>query len=63
MWAGLGYDGYIVNKLNKLKSFGAIAYLISGLAGLLLYKRTVFKIIFDDKTDRRKLFDDFVWNL
>ena len=47
--AGLGYDGYIVNKLNKLKSFGAIAYLLSGLAGLLLYKRTVFKIIFDDK--------------
>ncbi|MEE9408787.1 MAG: diacylglycerol kinase family protein [Polaribacter sp.] len=47
--AGLGYDGYIVNKLNSLKRFGAIAYLLSGLAGLLFYKKTVFKIIFDDK--------------
>ena len=47
--AGLGYDGYIVNKLNKLKKFGAIAYLLSGLAGLFLYKKTVFKIIIDGK--------------
>ncbi|MGJ8743281.1 diacylglycerol/lipid kinase family protein [Polaribacter sp.] len=48
--AGLGYDGYIVNKLKKLKRFGAIAYLLSGLAGLIFYKKSVFKIIFDDKT-------------
>ena len=48
--AGLGYDGYIVNKLNSLKMFGAIAYLLSGLAGLFFYKKTIFKIIFNDKT-------------
>jgi YegS/Rv2252/BmrU family lipid kinase len=48
--AGLGYDGYIVNKLKTLKRFGSIAYLLSGLAGLLFYKKSVFKIIFDDKT-------------
>ena len=47
--AGLGYDGYIVNKLKTLKRFGSISYLLSGLAGLLLYKKSVFKIIFDDK--------------
>ena len=47
--AGLGYDGYIVNKLKTLKSFGSLAYILSGIAGLLLYKKTVFKIIFDDK--------------
>ena len=47
--AGLGYDGYIVNKLNKLKRFGSIAYLLSGLAGLLLYKKSTFKIEFDSK--------------
>jgi diacylglycerol kinase family enzyme len=28
--AGLGYDGYIVNKLKTLKRFGSIAYLLSG---------------------------------
>lgn len=48
--AGVGYDGYIVNKLKKLKRFGAIAYLLSGLAGLLFYKKSTFKIIFDHKT-------------
>ena len=48
--AGLGYDGYIVNKLKKLKKFGAIAYLLSGLAGFLFYKKTVFKINFNSKS-------------
>ncbi|MDO6743294.1 diacylglycerol kinase family lipid kinase [Tenacibaculum soleae] len=42
--AGIGYDGYVVNKLNKLKRFGPIAYLLSGIAGLLLYKKTIFTI-------------------
>lgn len=47
--AGLGYDGYIVHKLKTLKRFGSIAYILSGLAGLFFYKKSVFKIIFDDK--------------
>ena len=47
--AGIGYDGYVVNKLNKLKRFGAIAYLLSGIAGLFLYKKTAFKIEVNDK--------------
>lgn len=46
--AGLGYDGYIVHKLNKLKRFGSIAYLLAGLYGLLFYKKCTFKIIFDE---------------
>lgn len=48
--AGIGYDGYVVNKLNTLKKFGAIAYLLSGIAGLLLYKKTTFTIQIDDTT-------------
>ena len=47
--AGLGYDGYIVYKLKKLKHLGSIAYLLSGLAGLLFYKKTFLKINFNDK--------------
>ncbi|WP_158839755.1 diacylglycerol/lipid kinase family protein [Polaribacter sp. L3A8] len=47
--AGLGYDGYIVNKLKSLKKFGSIAYLLAGIYGLLFYKKSIFKIIFDDK--------------
>ena len=47
--AGIGYDGYVVNKLNKLKRFGAIAYLLSGISGLFLYKKTSFKIEMNNK--------------
>jgi YegS/Rv2252/BmrU family lipid kinase len=52
--AGLGYDGYIVHKLKTLKHFGSIAYLLSGLAGLLFYKKTIFKITFNNKTIKAK---------
>lgn len=47
--AGLGYDGYIVNKLKSLKKFGEISYFLAGIYGLLFYKKSAFKIIFDDK--------------
>ncbi|MBA6156731.1 diacylglycerol kinase family lipid kinase [Tenacibaculum sp. S7007] len=52
--AGIGYDGYVVNKLNKLKRFGPIAYLLSGIAGLLLYKKTSFKVEINNKTIETK---------
>ncbi|WP_082868206.1 diacylglycerol/lipid kinase family protein [Tenacibaculum ovolyticum] len=52
--AGIGYDGYVVNKLNKLKKFGAIAYLLSGIAGLFLYKKTKFTIEVDNKSIKTK---------
>lgn len=52
--AGIGYDGYVVNKLNTLKRFGPIAYLLSGVAGLLLYKRTTFKIELNNKVIETK---------
>lgn len=48
--AGIGYDGYIVHKLKTLKHLGSIAYLLSGLAGLLFYKKTFLTIIFNNKT-------------
>jgi YegS/Rv2252/BmrU family lipid kinase len=47
--AGIGYDGYVVNKLKKLKRFGGIAYLLSGISGLLFYKKSVFNIEIDGK--------------
>jgi YegS/Rv2252/BmrU family lipid kinase len=47
--AGLGYDGYIVTKLKYLKDFGGIAYLLSGLAGLFFYKKSIFKIYINNK--------------
>ena len=46
--AGLGYDGFIVNKLKKLKPFGSLSYLLAGAYGLLFYKKSVFKVSFDE---------------
>ncbi|CAM1357784.1 diacylglycerol/lipid kinase family protein [Tenacibaculum xiamenense] len=42
--AGIGYDGYVVNKLNKLKHLGSIAYLLSGISGMLFYKKNSYEI-------------------
>lgn len=47
--AGIGYDGYVVNKLKSLKKFGGIAYLLSGLYGLLLYKKSTYSIYIQEK--------------
>lgn len=47
--AGTGYDGYVVKKLNALKKLGSIAYLISGLQGLLFYKSFKYNIRFENK--------------
>ena len=52
--AGIGYDGYVVSKLKKLKRFGGIAYLLSGLAGLLLYKPVDFIIEINGKKLKEK---------
>ena len=39
--AGVGFDGYVANKVGKYKNFGAIAYLIGALLGLFSFR--VFK--------------------
>lgn len=48
--AGIGYDGYVVSKLKKLKKIGGIAYLLSGFYGLLSYKKSKFKIEVNNQT-------------
>ncbi|WP_397444884.1 diacylglycerol/lipid kinase family protein [Polaribacter sp. R77954] len=52
--AGLGYDGYIVHKLNTLKKFGAISYLLAGIYGLFFYKKSIFTIYCNDILLREK---------
>lgn len=52
--AGLGFDGYVINKLNNFKKFGAIGYLIAGINSLLSYDISKFKISFNDKTIETK---------
>lgn len=52
--AGIGYDGYVVNKLKKLKRFGGIAYLLSGIYGLLFYKKSNFTIELNNQIFKEK---------
>lgn len=47
--AGIGYDGYVVHKLNSLKRLGSISYILSGLYGLLFYKKPRLKVVIQDK--------------
>ena len=44
----------MVHKLKNLKRFGGIAYLLSGLAGLLLYKPVDFTIEINEKKFQEK---------
>mgnify|MGYP006074315577 CR=1 FL=1 len=48
--AGLGYDGYIAKKLQKIKRLGALSYLIAGIYGMLFYKKSIFKITMNQIT-------------
>lgn len=36
--AGIGFDGFVVSKVGKYKSLGALAYLIGAIAGLFSFK-------------------------
>ena len=36
--AGIGFDGYVVNHMEKYKRFGALSYLIGALFGLFSFK-------------------------
>jgi len=47
--AGLGFDGYVIHKLNNFKKFGAISYLLAGISSLIRYKKSKFKIYFKNK--------------
>ncbi|CAL2091226.1 Transcription regulator (contains diacylglycerol kinase catalytic domain) [Tenacibaculum sp. 190524A02b] len=52
--AGIGYDGYVVNKLKKLKKLGSIAYLLSGIFGLLFYRNSPLSIVINNKKQQTK---------
>jgi len=52
--AGIGYDGYVASKLKRLKRFGSIAYLLSGLYGLLFYKKSILTIEINNQKIKEK---------
>ena len=46
--AGVGFDGYVVNKVHKFKNLGFLAYLTGALVSLTSYKKSELEIIFNN---------------
>ncbi len=47
--AGIGFDGYVVNRVEKYKHFGALSYLIGALFGLMSFKNFHSKVILNSE--------------
>ncbi|PCH77767.1 MAG: hypothetical protein COB98_02475 [Flavobacteriaceae bacterium] len=52
--AGIGFDGYVVYKVNNYKKLGVLAYLAGALVSLAGYKRSHLKIEMNGKTIQTK---------
>ena len=52
--AGVGFDGYVVNKTNKLKFLGKLSYPIASVIGFFGFKKCNLKFTFNDKTINHK---------
>lgn len=46
--AGIGFDGYVVNKVHRFKNLGFLAYLTGALISIASYKKSTLKIKFND---------------
>ena len=47
--AGVGFDGYVANKVTKYKHYGSLSYLIGALVGLFAYKNVAATININDQ--------------
>jgi len=54
--AGVGFDAFVVKKVNKIKKIGSAAYLIGGLLGFLNYKKNKLEIKINKQTIHSKIF-------
>ncbi len=52
--AGIGYDGYIVSNMDKLKNLGAISYLISSISAIISYKKNKYEKKVNKETIKEK---------
>lgn len=46
--AGLGFDGFVVNNINKYKKLGAFSYLYATIMSFFQYKKSLLTIEFND---------------
>ena len=52
--AGIGFDGYVVNKVYKYKNLGFLAYLTGALVSLTSYKKSLLEISFNNTSLKGK---------
>lgn len=52
--AGIGFDGYVVNKVHKFKYLGFLAYLTGALLSIASYKKSTLQIKFNDVEIKEK---------
>ena len=52
--AGIGFDAYVVNKVNKYKYLGFLAYLIGAMISLTSYKKATLKITLNNTVLKNK---------
>lgn len=52
--AGIGFDGYVVNKVHKFKYLGFLAYLTGALLSIATYKKSTLQIKFNDVEIKEK---------
>ena len=52
--AGIGFDGYVVNKVHRFKYLGFLAYLTGALLSIASYKKSTLKIKFNNKEINEK---------
>lgn len=54
--AGVGFDAYVVNKVNSIKQLGAMAYLIGGITSFINFKQSNLSIELDKIKEISKIF-------
>jgi YegS/Rv2252/BmrU family lipid kinase len=52
--AGIGFDGYVVNKVHKFKNMGFLAYLTGAIVSLASYKKAKLEIKFNNTIIKEK---------
>ncbi|PHS52756.1 MAG: hypothetical protein COB01_06085 [Lutibacter sp.] len=52
--AGIGFDGYVVNKVHKFKNMGFLAYLLGAIVSLASYKKAKLEIKFNNTIIKEK---------
>ncbi|MHB1146003.1 MAG: diacylglycerol/lipid kinase family protein [Lutibacter sp.] len=52
--AGIGFDGYVVNKVHKFKYLGFLTYLTGALLSIASYKKSTLKINFNNTEIKEK---------